>query len=152
MHVDAASYRLARQQFGTEARVLGGWWVESGGVGTGRLLPTLVRALVVAPRDVPSLGVTESGPGGWNRGQGQGWVRVGVGVRVGVRAYSARSSEVVPRLASSSSMSEAWGQGSCQSHRVRGQVRVRAGVRLARPEIRVRARAGVKLGSVSVSG
>ena len=78
---------------------------------TGRLLPTLVRAIVVAPRDVPSLGVTESGPGGWNRGQGQRWVRVGVGVRVGVRAYSARSSEVVPRLASSSSMSEAWGQG-----------------------------------------
>ena len=83
---------------------------------TGRLppilpvLPILFRALVVAPRGVPSSGVSGQSQGqgwGWDPGQGQGWGR-GRG-RCRGRAYSARLREAVPRLASSSSMSEAWG-------------------------------------------
>ena len=83
---------------------------------TGRLpsilpvLPILFRALVVAPRGVPSSGVSGQSQGqgwGWDPGQGQGWGR-GRGRGRG-RAYSARLREAVPRLASSSSMSEAWG-------------------------------------------
>ena len=93
---------------------------------TGRLpsilpvLPILFRALVVAPRGVPSSGVSGQSQGqgwGWDPGQGQGWGR-GRGQGQGWgwgrgrgrgRAYSARLREAVPRLASSSSMSEAWG-------------------------------------------
>ena len=83
---------------------------------TGRLplilpvLPILFRALVVAPRGVPSSGVSGQSQGqgwGWDPGQGQGWGR-GRGRGRG-RAYSARLREAVPRLARSSSMSEAWG-------------------------------------------